>query len=334
MFRHLQRARAPFLHSLAMAAAAGAALAWLAPARAANISPVQDHPLISRYAGSTVVAHVHADYDEFSLPQGPYRDGRYTESRKVEGEITRFVYQSPKGRSLLEVWRNYTEALAGAGFHTSFECEANACGGQNAAAGQKQARPAVRGDDMQVHNLLIGPDQAVRLMTAHLDRAGTGGVDVVLLAADTGRADGVGVMLTLVEPRAMTTNQVVVDARAIQAGIARDGHIALYGIQFDTDSARLTAASDATLMQMAAALKARPDLKVYIVGHTDNTGTQPHNLTLSQQRADSVVAALSTRFGIDAGRLGARGVASYAPVASNDAEAGRAKNRRVEMVLQ
>lgn len=84
---------------------------------------------------------------------------------------------------------------------------------------------------------------------------------------------------------------------------------------------------------MVTLLKSQPSLKVYIVGHTDNTGTLAHNLTLTQRRGESVVKALQAR-GIAASRLAAAGLASYAPVASNDSEAGRAQNRRVELVKQ
>ena len=70
------------------------------------------------------------------------------------------------------------------------------------------------------------------------------------------------------------------------------------------------------------------------MGHIDNVGTVAHNQTLSQQRAEAVVKALGSRHGIAANRMAAKGLASYAPVASNDSEAGRARNRRVELVAQ
>lgn len=66
---------------------------------------------------------------------------------------------------------------------------------------------------------------------------------------------------------------------------------------------------------MAALLKSQAALKVYVVGHTDNSGTLAHNIALSQQRAAAVVKALTTRYGIPAARLTAKGAASYAPVA-------------------
>jgi len=69
-----------------------------------------------------------------------------------------------------------------------------------------------------------------------------------------------------------------------------------------------------------------------VVGHTDNVGSYETNLSLSKRRADAVVAALNTEYGINAGRLTANGVASLAPVAVNTTDEGRAKNRRVELV--
>ena len=83
---------------------------------------------------------------------------------------------------------------------------------------------------------------------------------------------------------------------------------------------------------MAALLKAQPALKVAIVGHTDSQGTLESNLQLSRARADAVVAALKAQHGVDGARLSAHGLASLAPVASNRDEAGRARNRRVELV--
>ena len=75
-------------------------------------------------------------------------------------------------------------------------------------------------------------------------------------------------------------------------------------------------------------------LKVYIVGHTDDSGVLTHNIALSQQRADAVVKVLASRYGVAADRMAAKGLASYSPVASNHDEAGKAKNRRVELVEQ
>lgn len=89
--------------------------------------------------------------------------------------------------------------------------------------------------------------------------------------------------------------------------------------------------SQAQIEQIVALLKDNPDLKLGIYGHTDNTGDAKHNLKLSEQRAESVVAAL-TKAGIESNRLTAKGFGDTQPVANNASEDGKAKNRRVELV--
>jgi OOP family OmpA-OmpF porin len=79
-------------------------------------------------------------------------------------------------------------------------------------------------------------------------------------------------------------------------------------------------------------MKSEPALRLHVVGHTDNQGKPDYNLDLSHRRAISVIAALDSKYGIGADRLDAFGCGMYSPVASNEAEVGRTKNRRVELV--
>jgi len=127
---------------------------------------------------------------------------------------------------------------------------------------------------------------------------------------------------------------VAVSADQIRKSLSDTGKMVFYGIYFDTDKATLKAESDPTLAEMARFLRASPQTKVFIVGHTDMQGGIEHNLKLSRERAAAVAAALSGKHGIAKDRLAADGVGPLAPVATNDGEAGRAKNRRVEMVLR
>jgi outer membrane protein OmpA-like peptidoglycan-associated protein len=106
------------------------------------------------------------------------------------------------------------------------------------------------------------------------------------------------------------------------------------GIFFDTGKSELKPESDSAVAEVAKLLKADPALKVYVVGHTDNVASLDLNLKLSQARAESVVHALVSKHEIAAARLTGRGVGPLTPVASNDNEEGRARNRRVELVRQ
>lgn len=139
--------------------------------------------------------------------------------------------------------------------------------------------------------------------------------------------------LVIVEKQLMA-QQVTANAEAFRNDIRATGHAAVYGIHFDTARADIKPESTPALAEVAKMLAADAALKVYVVGHTDNAGTFDANMKLSQARAQSVVQALSTQHGIDAARLKAVGVGQVAPVQSNDSEAGRAKNRRVELVRQ
>ena len=88
------------------------------------------------------------------------------------------------------------------------------------------------------------------------------------------------------------------------------------------------------LKEIASTMKKYGDLKILIEGHTDNVGSASSNLTLSEGRAAAVKAALVTDFGIDAGRITTQGLGDTKPSVPNANAAGRAQNRRVEIVKQ
>ena len=106
--------------------------------------------------------------------------------------------------------------------------------------------------------------------------------------------------------------------------------IALEGVNFETNSDRLTASSVNDLDDAAQTLNDNPGVRVVIAGHTDSMGNDQYNLNLSQKRAEAVRAYLIDK-GVEGDRLIARGLGESEPVASNDTAAGRAKNRRVEL---
>lgn len=139
--------------------------------------------------------------------------------------------------------------------------------------------------------------------------------------------------LIIIEKQAME-QEVTANADAFASDIRRTGHAAVYGIFFDFNKAVLKPESKAALTEIARMLKADPGLKVHVVGHTDNVGGLETNMKLSLDRANAVVQELVAAHGIAAARLKAGGVGPLAPVAANDSEEGRAKNRRVELVKQ
>ena len=111
------------------------------------------------------------------------------------------------------------------------------------------------------------------------------------------------------------------------------GRTRIYGINFDLDSDVIRDESKPTLDKIVAVLKAKPEWKLKIEGHTDSSGGDAHNQQLSQKRADAVKNYLVTA-GIDAARLTTAGLGATMPVAGNDTESGRASNRRVELAKE
>jgi outer membrane protein OmpA-like peptidoglycan-associated protein len=139
--------------------------------------------------------------------------------------------------------------------------------------------------------------------------------------------------LNVIEKQAME-QVVVADASSLASSLNETGKVSVYGILFDTDKATIKPESKPALDEIAKMIKANSNMKLYVVGHTDNTGAFDHNVKLSKDRADSVVKELTGKYSISASLLKAFGAGPTAPVASNEKEEGRAQNRRVELVQQ
>ena len=136
--------------------------------------------------------------------------------------------------------------------------------------------------------------------------------------------------IIVLEKTAMSQSLGFLDAGAMKKALDADGRVALY-INFDIDASTLRPDSQATIAEIKALLDANADLDISIDGHTDNTGSADRNRQLSISRARSVLDALA-RSGIASSRMKAKGFGPDKPLADNADEAGRAKNRRVELV--
>jgi outer membrane protein OmpA-like peptidoglycan-associated protein len=104
------------------------------------------------------------------------------------------------------------------------------------------------------------------------------------------------------------------------------------GILFQTGKADLSESSKIALTKFAATLKEYVDTNIMIYGHTDNTGSDNINQPLSENRANAVKAYLIAQ-GVSSSRITTKGLGSTSPVASNDTDAGRTQNRRVEVAI-
>lgn len=125
--------------------------------------------------------------------------------------------------------------------------------------------------------------------------------------------------------------QTVPNAEVIREG---EGIIVKFdsGILFDVDRSELKSAAKTNIQNLATSMKNNPETNILIVGHTDATGSDAYNYTLSDRRAGSVKSYAAAQ-GISSSRLTTQGRGETEPIADNSTEPGRSKNRRVEVVI-
>jgi outer membrane protein OmpA-like peptidoglycan-associated protein len=288
-----------------------------AHAQTRDVAGAKDFPGIGRFARSVVTGYQVKDFDAARMQGAPFKDDKPADARRLEGRITRIAYRTAPGPSILEVSRNFETQLAKAGFETLLACDTDACGGiPFTEAVDALPVPQMWVDGFNYH-----------YFSAHKTDAGHEIYASVLVSQNN---QDITAQLTVAELG--TIEDKMVNAAAMAKGLGETGHIALYGIYFDTDKAVLKPESRPTLEQIAKLLTVQPQLNVFIVGHTDNQGAYEYNLDLSRRRAEAIAAELVKSFRIAQPRLRTAGLGFLAPVGSNASEAGRALNRRVELV--
>lgn len=336
-----------------------------ATAPTADLRGSKDHLLLKRYQGAFIVAYEHKAFADFTVATSPLLrvpDKRTRQNnavyepktkKELEGPYTRLVYVAPENRSPLEVLRNYQDEITGAGGTVLFTCRGEACGGN------PERSSGGGGGDMSLAMFLYPAERVTSAFGSNGECAQTKPItDQRYLAAEVPATGAHISVLTytlvaplqsdvcvglnartiavvdIIEAKARETRMVTVAAGEMAKSIESTGRVALYGIYFDFNRADVKPESDPTLTQIAQLLKTTPAVKLLVVGHTDNVGGFAFNMDLSQRRAAAVVAALTTRFGIGKDRLTPVGVSFASPVASNQTDEGRSRNRRVELVEQ
>lgn len=297
-----------------------AALLATATVSASDVPGSSDHPDMGRYQGSEIVKYKVEDYGQTVFATGPVRTAADAQStaKTVEGSVTRILYLVPKGVSPLEVFRNFESRVRDKNYELKFAGAAD----QIHDYTFKYKHPVeVLGES--------GLGNGIHYLYAEKSVSGTAHHVSILVAPHAG---GKGTYVALIAAQSTPMSMQMVDAEQMQLGLDESGKVSLYGIYFDHDSAAIKPESATTLTEILTLMTSRPDLKIIVVGHTDNAGGYDYNLTLSKRRAKAVKAALIEQYGIDASRLRSDGVGYLAPAATNRTDAGRTLNRRVELV--
>ena len=311
------------------------ALPWLS---AQDIAGSQDPPQMKRYQGSRLIGYRAPKFDEYLLPLGAptaIDPPAYEKSTKIEGQVSYYTYVAPPGRTPAELFRNYKQEFQRLGIDTLYEKAA----GQHGWFGPTLDKIAEEVGVAQIlaynedeERIVVGKSRDtssayyVVFVTAYKD-----GIIPERLQGQVAKGQALA-QLIVVSADVMEAKMAFVNAADMKQAIRDSGKVALYGLYFDTDKDVVKPESEPTLAEIAKLLKGDPSLRLRVVGHSDNQGKSDYNLDLSRRRAQRVVEQLTAKYGIAASRLDSFGCGLYSPVASNATEAGRAKNRRVELV--
>lgn len=270
-----------------------------------------------------------------AVPVGPYTNG-VVQTVTAEGAISAEAWQVVSGNlTTLQIMMPLREQLVSDGFEILFACETTQCGGF---------------DFRYDIDLLPEPEMHVdlgdfRFLTARKTEESQTPEFVSLMvsrSAETGF-----VQMTHVGAYEEPETLVIASSKSTQpeitptplptgtlAGMLETlGRAPLEDLVFQTGSSRLGEDSFGSLAELSIFLKANPDMKVALVGHTDTEGGLSSNLALSKKRATSVLQRLVSVYDIPRRQLEAAGVGYLAPRASNLTEEGRTQNRRVEVIL-
>ncbi|MES9923051.1 MAG: OmpA family protein [Candidatus Thiodiazotropha endolucinida] len=298
-----------------------------------------DHPQLPRVAGSEILGYDFNDYDAANFLKADA-------SKKItvvnpEGKRTRILYLAKSGDKPLVVQKNYAVALSELGnANEIYSCKNKGCK-SNLLANTLWSRHTMIPTKGLTHPFyLLGfshnftsPTYRYSDVTTDSARYHVGVFSAVIAANNSNKnfKQRTVMLVEILEVSNFEATLEFVDASEMQQQIVESGHVALYGIQFDHDKATLRPESKETITEIVKALQSDRTLQLYVVGHTDDVGSLAYNQDLSLKRANTVVEQLVSA-GIESDRLTALGVGPAAPVSSNDMEAGRAKNRRVELV--
>jgi len=298
----------------------------------------QDTAGFKRFEGSRLVLCDNRKFDKYELATGKAIDNEDYSKKIFEakidlsGKVEKNLYLVPRGPSEAEVFANYADMLAAQGFTPLFKA-----GGEEAGRGLD----FILGKTFKNIDALMGFHEEGQQFGTFAKKA-DGLETYVTLFVVMGEPKSSSIVdveegevlarVDVIYAGKMADQMVLVKASDMKKAIDETGRINLYGILFDFNKSDIKPESRAALDEIGKYLKEDPERKLRIVGHTDGVGGADFNVKLSQARATAVVSDLVATYGIAKGRLASQGAGMAAPIASNDTDEGRAKNRRVELV--
>ncbi|MFL4469717.1 OmpA family protein [Tateyamaria armeniaca] len=264
-----------------------------------------------------------------AVPTASFTDGAVP-ARIFEGPVIQRAYRiASSGLTPLQILAPLRAQIEAAGYEILLDCDEDRCGGFDFRFGIDVLPAPNMYVNIRAYHFLsaVAPDDTAAVTLLASAAAGAGYVQIVQVGAAT-----VG------EPQSVqgdddqppTATQPTTD---LTAKLLANGHAVLQTLDFAVGTTTLSAAESPELAAIAATLRARPGLRIAVVGHTDTVGGLDANIAVSRARAQSVRRALINDYGVPADRIEANGMGYLAPVATNLTAEGREANRRVEVVI-
>lgn len=273
-----------------------------------------DHPMLSRIPGAYIQKYITHGFNQASVLVG---DNYKT--MELEGKITDIAYILPRTYSEFEIDTNYQHALTKLGFTEVYACLGNSCGDDSKLERKIALLATIGFDENQFYRLY------------KLDRAEGNVYAMVYVIGFPGQLSA---EIRIIEETTLNNNRVGIDLQGLTDEIAKTGHVALDGLLFKYDSDELLPEAYPIVEVVAQYLQTHPKQLFYVVGHSDDQGSQAYNQTLSEKRATAIKTRLIKQFSISAQQVEAKGVGEYSPIANNLDENGQKQNRRVELVIR
>ncbi len=314
----------------ALAAALTLSGAWAAPATSSGLALPAP---ATRTFGESGQVGSHA------LASGPWREGQ-VEMVAARGLRNVETWRLPgKGQASGALFDMLAMQLVEKGYEVAFQCAQEQCGGFDFRFNIDVVSEPKMHVDLGNYRYLLAHKSAPEgdSWVALLVSASPGAAFVQITRIDPPGADATGgsmsdnatVTSTMTEP----AETLALPGAPLADQLEQNGFAVLSDLEFETGSADLGAGPFASLEALAAYLKENPSREVALVGHTDAEGPLEVNIAISQRRAASVRQRLIEEYGVAQTQLSAEGVGFLAPLDSNQTEAGRTRNRRVEAIL-
>lgn len=284
---------------------------------------------------SRLTATLREPLGSYPVPLGPWRDGTLPVV-EAEGAVLRDAWQVSGATGTLDLLAPLRDQLTADGHEVLFSCDTDACGGFDFRFRTPVLPDPAMHVDLADFRFLSarrdaagGPEYTTLLVSR---RGGQGFVQIVRVVPAGGLAMPEGDLATKT-PFAVRPDLGAPGGEGVIAALTEGGRAVLEGLRFETGSARLADDVPPVLEALADWLRADPERRVTLVGHTDADGAPEANLSLSRERARAVADRLVGDLGVGPDQVTADGVGFLVPLVPNDSDANRARNRRVEAVL-